>query len=142
MFAGVTVVTWYPITPSSSLVESLIAYMKRFRRDPETGKATTPSCSRRRAGLHRHGAGRGLGGARSMTATAGPGISLMSEFIGLGYYAEMPAVVFNVERVGPSTGLPTRTQQGDILTTAILSHGDTKHPMYFPCSRRVFFHGD
>jgi 2-oxoglutarate ferredoxin oxidoreductase subunit alpha len=83
--------------------------------------------------------GAGWAGARSMTATAGPGISLMSEFIGLGYYAEMPAVVFNVERVGPSTGLPTRTQQGDILTTAILSHGDTRHPMYFPCSPEECF---
>jgi 2-oxoglutarate/2-oxoacid ferredoxin oxidoreductase subunit alpha len=74
-----------------------------------------------------------------MTATAGPGISLMSEFIGLGYYAEIPAVIFDVERVGPSTGLPTRTQQGDLLTTAILSHGDTKHPMFFPCSPEECF---
>ena len=87
--------------------------------------------------------GGGWAGARSMTATAGPGISLMSEFIGLGYYAEIPAVVFDVERVGPSTGLPTRTQQGDILTTAILSHGDTKHPMFFPCSpEECFSHDD
>jgi 2-oxoglutarate ferredoxin oxidoreductase subunit alpha len=74
-----------------------------------------------------------------MTATAGPGISLMSEFIGLGYYAEIPTVVYDVERVGPSTGLPTRTQQGDILTTAILSHGDTRHPMFFPCSPEECF---
>src|SRR5581483_2339649 len=83
--------------------------------------------------------GAGWAGARSMTATAGPGISLMSEFIGLGYYAEVPTVVFDVERVGPSTGLPTRTQQGDLLTTAILSHGDTRHPMYFPCSAEECF---
>ena len=83
--------------------------------------------------------GAGWAGARSMTATAGPGISLMSEFIGLGYYAEMPAVIFDVERVGPSTGLPTRTQQGDLLTTALLSHGDTKHPMFFPCSPEECF---
>jgi 2-oxoglutarate ferredoxin oxidoreductase subunit alpha len=83
--------------------------------------------------------GAGWAGARSMTATAGPGISLMSEFIGLGYYAEVPTVVFNVERVGPSTGLPTRTQQGDLLSTALLSHGDTKHPMYFPCSPEECF---
>src|SRR6185295_7895476 len=76
---------------------------------------------------------------RSMTATAGPGISLMSEFIGLGYYAEVPTVVFDVERVGPSTGLPTRTQQGDLLSTALLSHGDTKHPMFFPCSPEECF---
>jgi 2-oxoglutarate ferredoxin oxidoreductase subunit alpha len=83
--------------------------------------------------------GAGWAGARSMTATAGPGISLMSEFVGLGYYAEIPTVVFDVERVGPSTGLPTRTQQGDLLTTAILSHGDTKHPMFFPCSPEECF---
>ena len=78
--------------------------------------------------------GAGWAGARSMTATAGPGISLMTEFIGLGYFAEIPAVIFDVQRVGPTTGLPTRTQQGDLLTTALLSHGDTKHPMLFPCS--------
>ena len=76
--------------------------------------------------------GAGWAGARSMTATSGPGISLMSEFTGLAYYAEAPAVIFDVQRVGPSTGLPTRTTQGDILSTALLSHGDTKHPMLFP----------
>ncbi|MGA2771947.1 MAG: 2-oxoacid:acceptor oxidoreductase subunit alpha [Bryobacteraceae bacterium] len=140
MFAGVTVVTWYPITPSSSLVESLIGYMKRFRRDPETGKATY-AIVQAEDELASIGMALGAGwaGARSMTATAGPGISLMSEFVGLGYYAELPAVIFNVERTGPSTGLPTRTQQGDILTTAILSHGDTRHPMYFPCSPEECF---
>jgi 2-oxoglutarate ferredoxin oxidoreductase subunit alpha len=140
MFAGVTVVTWYPITPSSSLVESLIGYMKRFRRDPETGKATY-AIVQAEDELASIGMALGAGwaGARSMTATAGPGISLMSEFVGLGYYAEMPAVIFDVERVGPSTGLPTRTQQGDILTTAILSHGDTRHPMFFPCSPEECF---
>jgi 2-oxoglutarate ferredoxin oxidoreductase subunit alpha len=140
MFAGVTVVTWYPITPSSSLVESLIGYLKRFRHDPVTGKATY-------AVVHAEdelasigmALGGGWAGARSMTATAGPGISLMSEFIGLGYYAEIPTVVFDVERVGPSTGLPTRTQQGDLLINAILSHGDTKHPMFFPCSPEECF---
>ena len=135
MFAGVTVVTWYPITPSSSLVESLIGYMKRFRHDPETGKATY-AIVQAEDELASIGMALGAGwaGARSMTATAGPGISLMSEFVGLGYYAEIPAVIFNVERVGPSTGLPTRTQQGDLLSTALLSHGDTKHPMFFPSS--------
>ena len=134
MFAGCTVVTWYPITPSSSLVETLIGYMKRFRIDPETGKATY-AIVQAEDELASIGMALGAGwaGARSMTATAGPGISLMSEFIGLGYYAEIPAVVFDVERVGPSTGLPTRTAQGDLLTTALLSHGDTKHPMFFPC---------
>ena len=140
MFAGVTVVTWYPITPSSSLVESLIGYMKRFRIDPETGKATY-AIVQAEDELASIGMALGAGwaGARSMTATAGPGISLMSEFVGLGYYAEVPAVIFDVERVGPSTGLPTRTQQGDLLTTATLSHGDTKHPMFFPCSPEECF---
>jgi 2-oxoglutarate ferredoxin oxidoreductase subunit alpha len=140
MFAGVTVVTWYPITPSSSLVESLIGYMRRFRHDSETGKATY-AIVQAEDELASIGMaiGAGWAGARSMTATAGPGISLMSEFIGLGYYAEVPTVVFDVERVGPSTGLPTRTQQGDLLTTAILSHGDTRHPMFFPCSPEECF---
>src|SRR5437763_801110 len=140
MFAGVTVVTWYPITPSSSLVESLIGYARRFRHDPETKKATY-AIVQAEDELASIGMalGAGWGGARSMTATAGPGVSLMSEFIGLGYYAEIPAVIFDVERVGPSTGLPTRTQQGDLLTTAILSHGDTKHPMFFPCSPEECF---
>jgi len=140
MFAGVTVVTWYPITPSSSLVESLIGYVHRFRNDPETGKATY-AIVQAEDELASIGMALGAGwaGARSMTSTAGPGISLMSEFIGLGYYAEIPAVIFDVERVGPSTGLPTRTQQGDLLTTAVLSHGDTKHPMFFPCSPEECF---
>jgi 2-oxoglutarate/2-oxoacid ferredoxin oxidoreductase subunit alpha len=140
MFAGVTVVTWYPITPSSSLVESLIAYMRRFRHDADTGKATY-AIVQAEDELASIGMaiGAGWAGARSMTATAGPGISLMSEFIGLGYYAEVPVVIFDVERVGPSTGLPTRTQQGDILTNATLSHGDTRHPMFFPCSPEECF---
>jgi len=140
MFAGVTVVTWYPITPSSSLVETLIGYMRRFRIDPETKRATY-AIVQAEDELASIGMALGAGwaGARAMTATAGPGISLMSEFIGLGYYAEVPAVIFDVERVGPSTGLPTRTQQGDLLTTAVLSHGDTKHPMFFPCSPEECF---
>lgn len=140
MFAGVTVVTWYPITPSSSLVETLIGYMRRFRIDPATGKATY-AIVQAEDELASIGMaiGAGWAGARSMTATAGPGISLMSEFIGLGYYAEIPAVIYDVERVGPSTGLPTRTAQGDVITTALLSHGDTKHPLYFPCSPEECF---
>ena len=87
-----------------------------------------------RTGRDRHGVGAGWAGARAMTSTSGPGISLMAEFTGLGYYAEIPAVIFDVQRVGPSTGLPTRTAQGDVLKNAFLSHGDTKHPMLFPCS--------
>jgi 2-oxoglutarate ferredoxin oxidoreductase subunit alpha len=140
MFAGVTVVMWYPITPSSSLVESLIGYLKRFRIDKETGKSTYAVVQAEdelaAAGMV---LGAGWAGARSMTSTAGPGISLMSEFIGLGYYAEVPGVFFDVQRVGPSTGLPTRTAQGDLLTTAILSHGDTQHPMFFPSSPEECF---
>src|SRR5579885_1054216 len=140
LFAGVTVVTWYPITPSSSLVETLIAYMKRFRIDPETGKASfaVVQAEDELASIGM-AIGAGWAGARSMTATAGPGISLMAEFIGLGYYAEIPAVIFDVERVGPSTGLPTRTAQGDLLSTAFLSHGDTKHPLLFPCNPEECF---
>src|SRR5579862_4797343 len=135
MFAGVTVVTWYPITPSSSLVESLIGYLKRFRIDKETGRATfaVVQAEDELASIGM-ALGAGWAGARSMTATAGPGVSLMSEFVGLGYYAEVPTVIFDVQRVGPSTGLPTRTMQGDILSNALLSHGDTQHPMFFPCS--------
>src|SRR5437763_15945705 len=140
MFAGVTVVMWYPITPSSSLVETLIGYLKRFRIDKETGKATYGVVQAEdelaAAGMV---LGAGWAGARAMTSTAGPGISLMSEFIGLRYYAEVPGVFFNVRRVGPSTGLPTRTAQGDLLTTAILSHGDTQHPMLFPSSPEECF---
>jgi 2-oxoglutarate ferredoxin oxidoreductase subunit alpha len=140
MFAGVTVVTWYPITPSSSLVESLIGYLKRFRIDKQTGKATF-AVVQGEDELASIGMviGASWAGARAMTATSGPGISLMSEFTGLGYYAEVPAVIVDVQRVGPSTGLPTRTMQGDLLSTATLSHGDTKHPMYFPSSPRECF---
>jgi 2-oxoglutarate ferredoxin oxidoreductase subunit alpha len=135
MMAGVTFVAWYPITPSSSLCESLIDYLKKYRRDPETGKATYAviQAEDEIAALGMV-IGAGWMGARSMTSTAGPGISLMSEFTGLGYYAEVPAVVFDVQRVGPSTGLPTRTAQQDVLSTAVLSHGDTKHPMLLPAS--------
>src|SRR5438876_6063984 len=135
MMAGVTVVAWYPITPSSSLCESLISYMKKYRVDKETGKATFAivQAEDEIASLGMV-IGASWAGARSMTATAGPGISLMSEFTGLAYYAETPAVIFDVQRVGPSTGLPTRTAQGDLLSTAFLSHGDTKHIMIIASS--------
>jgi 2-oxoglutarate/2-oxoacid ferredoxin oxidoreductase subunit alpha len=134
MFAGVTVVTWYPITPSSSLVETLIDYMKEYRIGPD-GKATF-AIVQAEDELAAIGMviGAGWSGARAMTATAGPGISLMAEFAGLAYYTEVPAVIWDIQRVGPSTGLPTRTSQGDILSTAVLSHGDTKHIMLLPSS--------
>jgi 2-oxoglutarate/2-oxoacid ferredoxin oxidoreductase subunit alpha len=134
MFAGCTVVTWYPITPSSSLVETMIEYMKEYRIGPD-GKATF-AIVQAEDELAAIGMviGAGWAGARSMTATAGPGISLMAEFAGLGYYVEVPGVIWDIQRVGPSTGLPTRTSQGDILSTAFLSHGDTKHIMLIPSS--------
>ncbi len=135
MMAGVTMVSWYPITPSSSLCETLIEYLKRFRIDPRTGKATfaVVQAEDEMAAIGM-ALGAGWAGARAMTSTSGPGISLMAEFTGMAYYAEIPAVIFDVQRVGPSTGLPTRTSQGDILSTALLSHGDTKHPLLFPAS--------
>src|SRR5919106_3698015 len=135
MMAGVTVVAWDPITPSSSVCESLIGYMKKYRVDKATGKATFAivQAEDEIASLGMV-IGAAWAGARSMTATSGPGISLMGEFAGLAYYAETPAVIFDVQRVGPSTGLPTRTAQGDLLSTAFLSHGDTKHIMLIPSS--------
>jgi 2-oxoglutarate ferredoxin oxidoreductase subunit alpha len=135
MMAGVTFVGWYPITPSSSLCESLIDYLKKYRKDPETGKATYAviQAEDEIAALGMV-IGAGWMGARAMTSTAGPGMSLMAEFSGLGYYAEVPAVIFDIQRAGPSTGLPTRTGQQDILSTAVLSHGDTKHPLLLPAS--------
>ena len=134
MFAGVTVVTWYPITPSSSLVETLIDYMKEHRIGPD-GKATF-AIVQAEDELAAIGMviGGGWAGARAMTATAGPGISLMAEFAGLAYYTEVPGVIWDIQRVGPSTGLPTRTSQGDILSTAFLSHGDTKNILLIPSS--------
>ena len=135
MFAGVTVVAWYPITPSSSLPETLIGYLKKYRMDPETGKATyaVVQAEDEIASIGMV-VGAGWAGARAMTSTSGPGISLMGEFAGLAYYAEVPGVVFDIQRVGPSTGLPTRTAQGDLLSTAVLSHGDTKQIMLIPAS--------
>lgn len=134
LFAGCTVVPWYPITPSSSLCETLIDYLREYRVD-ENGKAKFAEVQTEDE-LAAIGMtlGAGWAGARALTATSGPGISLMAEFIGLGYYAEIPAVIWNVQRVGPSTGLPTRTNQGDVLSAYTLSHGDTKHIVLFPTS--------
>jgi 2-oxoglutarate/2-oxoacid ferredoxin oxidoreductase subunit alpha len=135
MMAGVTIVSWYPITPSSSLPETLIAYLKKYRHVPETGQATY-AVVQAEDEISAIGmvVGAGWAGARAMTSTSGPGISLMGEFAGLAYYAEVPGVVFDIQRVGPSTGLPTRTAQGDLLTVATLSHGDTKQVMLIPAS--------
>jgi 2-oxoglutarate ferredoxin oxidoreductase subunit alpha len=134
MFAGVSVVSWYPITPSSSVVENLIELMKRYRVEPD-GKASF-AIVQAEDELAAIGMvlGAGWAGARSMTASSGPGISLMAEFAGLGYYAEIPGVIFDIQRTGPSTGLPTRTSQADLSFVAGLSHGDTKHVMLLPAT--------
>ena len=139
MFGGASVATWYPITPSSSVVEQLTGFLKRYRKGPD-GKATyaVVQAEDELAAVGMALAA-GWAGARAMTATSGPGISLMSEFVGLGYYAEIPLVIWNIQRVGPSTGLPTRTAQGDILSTYTLSHGDTKHVCLLPASTRECF---
>jgi 2-oxoglutarate ferredoxin oxidoreductase subunit alpha len=139
IFAGCTVAMWYPITPSSSLVENFIDYAKRYRIEKD-GKATF-AIVQAEDELAAIGAvfGAGWAGARAMTATSGPGISLMAEFAGLGYYAELPGVIFDVQRTGPSTGMPTRNQQGDLLSVAFLSHGDTKHVMLIPGSVKECF---
>ena len=139
VFAGVTVVAWYPITPSTSVVEATIEYLKKFR-VTEEGKATF-AVVQAEDELAAIGMvlGAGWSGARSMTATSGPGISLMAEFSGLGYFAEIPGVIFDVQRSGPSTGMPTRTSQADLLSTAFLSHGDTKHVVLLPGSVKECF---
>ncbi len=140
VYAGATVAAWYPITPSTSLVDAFTAFCNRFRKDPETGRNRYAIVQ---AEDELAAAGMVLGaswaGARAFTSTSGPGLSLMSEFIGLAYYAEIPSVFFDVQRVGPSTGMPTRTQQGDIQFAAYASHGDTKHIVLFPCDPRECF---
>ncbi len=139
MFGGVTVLAWYPITPASSLSESLIDYLEEHRKTPD-GKSTF-AVVQMEDELASAGAvlGAGWAGARSMTTTSGPGISLMSEFIGLGYFSEIPGVFFNVARTGPSTGLPTRTMQGDIDICAKCSHGDTLHINLYPGNMQECF---
>jgi 2-oxoglutarate ferredoxin oxidoreductase subunit alpha len=133
IYAGATVAAWYPITPSSSLAEAFTRYAKRYRVDPATGEARFAVIQ---AEDELASIGMVIGacwnGARAFTATSGPGISLMQEFFGLAYFAEIPAVIFDVQRGGPSTGMPTRTQQSDILSCAYASHGDTKHVLLFP----------
>jgi 2-oxoglutarate ferredoxin oxidoreductase subunit alpha len=139
VFAGVTVVAWYPITPSTSVVEATTDLLKKFRVTPE-GKATF-AVVQAEDELAAIGMvlGAGWAGARAMTATSGPGISLMAEFAGLGYYAEIPGVIFDIQRTGPSTGMPTRTSQADLLSVAFLSHGDTKHVILLPGSVKECF---
>jgi 2-oxoglutarate ferredoxin oxidoreductase subunit alpha len=133
VYGGATVCAWYPITPSTSLAEAFMGYCKKLRTDPETGEARHAIVQAEdeiaSIGIV---VGAGWNGARAFTCTSGPGVSLMQEFIGLSYFAEIPAVIFDVQRGGPSTGMPTRTQQSDLLSAAYASHGDTKHPMLLP----------
>jgi 2-oxoglutarate ferredoxin oxidoreductase subunit alpha len=139
VFAGVTVVAWYPITPSTSVIESTTDLLKKLRVTPE-GKATFAVIqSEDELAAIGMVLGAGWAGARAMTSTSGPGMSLMAEFCGLGYYAEIPGVIINVQRTGPSTGMPTRTQQADLLSAAFLSHGDTRHPILLPGSVKECF---
>jgi 2-oxoglutarate ferredoxin oxidoreductase subunit alpha len=133
VYGGATVCAWYPITPSTSLAEAFMAHCAKLRVDPATGEARYAIIQAEdeiaSIGIV---VGAGWNGARAFTCTSGPGISLMQEFVGLSYFAEIPAVIFDVQRGGPSTGMPTRTQQSDILLAAYASHGDTKHPLLFP----------
>src|SRR6266700_2455189 len=133
VYGGATVCAWYPITPSSSLADAFTGYCKRLRVDPET-KKNKVAIVQGEDELASIGIviGAAWNGARAFTATSGPGISLMQEFLGLAYFAEIPAVVFDVQRAGPSTGMPTRTQQCDLISCAYASHGDTKHVLLFP----------
>ncbi len=133
VYAGATVAAWYPITPSTSVMDAFRMFCDEYRRDPETGKN---NCLIIQAEDELSAIGMVIGaswnGARSFTSTSGPGISLMGELLGLAYYAEIPAVIMDIQRVGPSTGMPTRTQQGDVMSCAYASHGDTKHILLFP----------
>ena len=140
VYGGATVAAWYPITPSSSVAEAFAKHCKKFRHDPETGEARY-AIVQAEDELASIGMviGAAWNGARAFTATSGPGISLMQEFIGLAYFAEIPAVLFDVQRGGPSTGMPTRTQQSDVTLCAYASHGDTKHPLLFPEDPREAF---
>lgn len=135
VYGGITFCAWYPITPSTSMVDALNDYLPALRKDPDTGKATF-AVVQAEDELAAIGMilGAGWAGSRAMTSTSGPGISLMSEFAGLGYFAEIPAVIWDIQRVGPSTGLPTRTCQGDVLSTYYLGHGDTKNVILLPSS--------
>jgi 2-oxoglutarate/2-oxoacid ferredoxin oxidoreductase subunit alpha len=140
LYAGATVGAWYPITPSTSLMDAFKSFCERYRKDPQTGE-------RRYCVVQAEDELAAIGvvlgatwnGARAFTPTSGPGLSLMSEFLGFAYFAELPAVLFDVQRVGPSTGMPTRTQQADLLAAAYASHGDTKHVLLFPADPRECF---
>ncbi len=133
VYGGATVCAWYPITPSTSLAEAFTEYCEQFRTDPQSGKARY-AIVQAEDEIASIGIviGAAWNGARAFTCTSGPGVSLMTEFVGLSYFAEIPAVIFDVQRGGPSTGMPTRTQQADLIAAAYAGHGDTKHPLLFP----------
>jgi 2-oxoglutarate ferredoxin oxidoreductase subunit alpha len=141
VYAGATVAAWYPITPATSLMDSFRGFCASLRKDPETGK-NLYCIIQAEDELAAIGMVLGAGwmGARAFTPTSGAGLSLMNEFLGMAYYAEIPAVIFDVQRAGPSTGMPTRTQQGDFFTVAFASHGDTKHVLLFPGDPRECFY--
>ena len=141
VYAGATFAAWYPITPSTSLMDAFMRYCERYRRDSESGK-NRYCIVQAEDELAAIGMviGASWTGVRAFTSTSGPGISLMSEFLGFGYYAEIPAVIFDVQRGGPSTGLPTRTQQADLLACAYASHGDTRHVLLFPANPEECFY--
>jgi 2-oxoglutarate ferredoxin oxidoreductase subunit alpha len=140
LYGGATVCAWYPITPSTSVAESFENHCKKLRIDQQSGQKNY-AFMQAEDELAAIGIviGSAWNGARSFTATSGPGVSLMSEFLGLAYFAEIPAVVWDIQRSGPSTGMPTRTQQGDLIGAAYASHGDTKHPLLFPASAKECF---
>lgn len=140
IYAGATVAAWYPITPSTSVVDAFAKYATKYRVDPETAK-NNYAIVQAEDELAAIGMVMGAcwNGARAFTATSGPGVSLMNEFLGLGYFAEVPTVLIDVQRTGPSTGMPTRTQQSDLLLAAFASHGDTKHPLLFPATPKECF---
>jgi 2-oxoglutarate ferredoxin oxidoreductase subunit alpha len=140
LYAGATVAAWYPITPSTSLMDAFRGFCMKYRQDPETRK-NRYAILQAEDELAAVGMviGAGWAGARAFTSTSGPGISLMNEFIGLAYYGEVPAVIFDVQRAGPSTGMPTRTQQGDLMMAAYASHGDTRHICLYPADPREAF---
>ena len=139
VYAGATVAAWYPITPSTSLVDAFGAYCEDYRVNPDGSKRYAILQAEDELAAIGMVVGAAWNGARSFTATSGPGISLMTEFLGLAYYAEIPVVLFDIQRCGPSTGMPTRTQQSDLLSSAYASHGDTKHVLLFPASPRECF---
>jgi 2-oxoglutarate/2-oxoacid ferredoxin oxidoreductase subunit alpha len=140
LYAGATVGAWYPITPATSLMEAFKSFCQKYRRDPESKKNRFAILQAEdEIGAVGMVIGASWAGARAFTSTAGPGISLMNEFIGLAYYGEVPAVIFDVQRAGPSTGMPTRTQQGDLMMCAYASHGDTRHICLYPADPREAF---